>query len=262
MDITGLFRDIGRQAREILKDIDNPLEVVGTNHLGQHTMRVDQVLEDMVIERLNDSKLGNFLVTEERGEVELEGGSLTFVMDPLDGSNNFKRRVPFYGLAISAAGGRDYNDITHSYIIDLANGDEFWAVKGKGSFMNGDETHTSTETNLEKCIVEYDCNLLDQYDLILPTIRKFRDHRRFGANAVALCYIANGAHHCFIDIRDGLSIVHAAGMKIAEEAGAIITDDRGNPLSLTLSKDTKLRFVCSANEEIHKKVIGLLGAGL
>ena len=258
MDITDLFRDIGRQAREILTDIDNPLEVVGTNPLGQHTMRVDQVLEDTVIERLNDSKLGNFLVTEERGEVGLEGGTLTFVMDPLDGSNNFRRRVPFYGLAISAAKGSDYNDITHSYIIDLANGDEFWAVRGKGSFMNGDEIHTSTTTNLEKCIVEYDCNLLDQYDLILPAIRKFKDHRRFGANAVALCHIANGAHHCFIDIRDGLSIVHAAGMKIAEEAGAVITDDRGKPLSLTLSKDTKLNFVCSANKDIHEKVLGLL----
>ena len=258
MDITGLFRDIGSRAREILKDIDNPTEIVGTNPLGQRTMRVDQVLEDMVIERLNESKLGNFLVTEERGEVELKGGSLTFVMDPLDGSNNFRRRVPFYGLAISAAEGRDYKDITHSYIIDLANGDEFWAVKGQGAFMNGDEIRTSTITNLEKCIVEYDCNLLDQYDMLLPAIRKFKDHRRFGANAVALCYIANGAHHCFIDIRDGLSIVHAAGMKIAEEAGAVITDDRGNPLTLTLAKDTKLRFVCSANKEIHEEVIGLL----
>ncbi|MBU4406788.1 MAG: hypothetical protein KKB24_04290 [Candidatus Altiarchaeota archaeon] len=261
MEITGFFRDIGKQARDILKEIDNPTEIVGMNPLGQHTMRVDQVLEDMVIERLNDSKLGNFLVTEERGEVGLEGGTLTFVMDPLDGSNNFRRRVPFYGLAISAAKGRDYNDITHSYIIDLANGDEFWAVRGKGSFMNGDEIHTSTTTNLEKCIVEYDCNLLDQYDLILPAIRKFKDHRRFGANAVALCHIANGAHHCFIDIRDGLSIVHAAGMKIAEEAGAVITDDRGNPLTLTLSKDTKLNFVCSANKDIHEKVLGLLGVG-
>ena len=258
MDITGLFRDIGKQAREILKDIDNPTEVVGTNPLGQHTMRADQVLEDTVIERLNESKLGNFLVTEERGEVELEGGTLTFVMDPLDGSSNFKRRVPFYGFAISAAQGREYSDISHSYIIDLANGDEFWAVKGKGAFMNGDEIHTSAETDIQKCIVEYDCNLLDQYDLILPAIRKFKDHRRFGANAVALCHIASGAHHCFIDIREGLSIVHAAGMKIAQEAGAVITGPGGEPLALTLSKDTKLKFVCSANREIHEKVIGLL----
>ncbi len=259
MEIIDLFRDIGRQAREVLRRIDNPTEVVGVNSGGQNTMRADQVLEDTVIEHLNESGLGNFLVTEERGEVELKGGDLTFVLDPLDGSNNLLRGVPFYGLAISAAGGRRYSDITHSYVIDLANGDEFWSVRGKGSFMNNERIHTSAETDIQRCIVEYDCNLSDDCEALFSTIQRFKDHRRFGANAVALCYIASGAHQCFIDLRNGLSIVHAAGMRIAEDAGAIITDDHGKPLDPPLSKDTRLRFVCSANREIHERVIGLLG---
>jgi len=260
-EIIRLFREIGKEAGEILHSLENPTEVVGTNPLGQETMLADRALEDLAIERLNDSGLGKILITEEKGEVELKGGTLTFLMDPLDGSNNFRRRVPSYGLAISSANGGNYSDITRSYIIDLANGDEFWAVKGEGSFMNGERIYTSPETNPEKCIVEYDCNLLDQYDIILPVLRRFKDHRRFGANAVALCYIASGAHHCFIDLREGLSIVHSPGLKIAEEAGAVVTDARGKPLTLTLRKDTKLSFICSANRELHEKVLGLLKVG-
>jgi len=261
MEIINLFRQIGKEAAEILSDLENPTEVVGTNPLGQETIKADKALEDLAIERLNDSGFGRILITEESGEVQLKGGTLTFLLDPLDGSGNFERRVPSYGLAISAADGNNYENITHSYIIDLANGNEFWAIRDKGSFMNGERIHTSSETNLRKCIIEYDCNLLDQYDLILPVLRKFKDHRRFGANAVALCYIASGAHHCFIDLRDSLSIIHSPGMKIAEEAGAVITDGNGNPLTLTLREDTKLSFICSANKELHERVLGLLEVG-
>jgi myo-inositol-1(or 4)-monophosphatase len=257
-DRLSFLRDVGRGAFSLLRKVRNPLKVVGVNPLGQKSMRIDVALEDYVIGRLLEENVGGRLVTEEKGEVKLSGRGV-MLLDPLDGSNNFQRGVPSYGMAVSLAGGNKYTDITHSYIIDLAIGTEYWAVKGEGAFINGRKAKASGETDLSKCILEYDPNNNPGiYGRILPLLKNVKDVRRFGANALALCYIASGAHHLFLDIDNGLSIIHAPGLKIAEEAGAVVTDANGRAINPTLRPDSTLSFVCSANRPLHKKALGLL----
>lgn len=252
------LRDVGRGAFSLLRTVRNPLEIVGVNPLGQKSMIIDVALEDYVIGRLLEENVGGRLVTEEKGEVKLSGKGVV-LLDPLDGSNNFQRNVPSYGMAVSLAGGNKYGDITHSYIIDLNTGVEYWALKGEGAFINGRKTKASRETELRKCILEYDPNQNPGiYDRILPLLKRVKDVRRFGANALALCYIASGAHHIFVDIDNGLSIIHAPGLKIAEEAGAVVTDMNGVEINPALMPDSTLSFVCSANRPLHKKAIALL----
>lgn len=259
MDTKKFFRKLGGEAFSLIKDIEDPLRVVGTNPLGQETMKVDMAIEDLAIERLKEKKIGRRLVTEERGEVELEGKNGVVILDPLDGSNNYRRHVPFYGMIVGFAKGDKYDDITHSYAINLSTGDEYWAVKGGGAFANGKRMKTSSETDLMKCILEYDPNYNQKiYDRIMPLLKNVKDVRRFGANALSLCYIASGAHHLFIDLENGLSVIHAPGLKIAEEAGAIVTNPQGNPINPPLRVDATLSFVCSANKVVHKKALELV----
>lgn len=252
------LRELGSGAFSLIRDIKDPLDVVGINPLGQKTMKVDAAIEDFVIKSLMEEGVGGRLVTEEKGEVKLKGRGVV-VLDPLDGSNNYQRNVPSYGMIISLADGDYYGDITHSYIIDLTTGREYWAVRGGGAFINGRKTKTSREKDLAKCILEYDPNHNQGiYDRITPLLKSVKDVRRFGANALALCYIASGAHHLFVDLDNGLSVIHAAGLKIAEEAGAVVTDVKGNRINPPLRPDSTLSFVCSANKSIHKKALRLL----
>lgn len=259
MDELEFLRNLGREAHSLLSGIKNPLDFVGVNPLGQKTMRVDAAIEDFVISRLMEERIGGRLVTEEKGEVKLKGKGVV-VLDPLDGSNNYQRNVPSYGMVISLADGDHYDDITHSYVKDLVTGEEYWALKGGGAFVNGRRTKTSREKELKNCILEYDPNNNQRiYDRILPLLKSVKDVRRFGANALALCYIASGAHHLFVDLDNGLSVIHSAGLKIAEEAGAVITDASGGKINPPLRPDASLSFVCSANPTLHKKALRLLG---
>jgi len=259
MNTIEFFRGLGSEASSLIRSLKDPLKVVGINPLGQKSMKIDVALENLVVRRLNESKVGNLLVTEEKGEIKLSGKKGVLVLDPLDGSNNFQRKVPSYGFIIAFAEGRHYQDITHSYIKDLSNGDEYWAIKGKGAFMNGRSIRTSKETELENSILEYDPNSNQQiYKRILPLLENVKDIRRFGANALALCYIANGAHQIFVDLENRLSIIHAAGLKIAEEAGAVVTDHKGRKINPPLKEGSYLSFVCSANKTLHKKVLKLV----
>ena len=244
MDSIAFFRKLGREAFRLLRTVEDPFKVVGTNPLGQETMKVDAALEDLAIKRLRENKIGKTLVTEEKGEVPLAGESGVVVLDPLDGSSNYRRGVPSYGLIIAFADGSCYRDIRDSYIINLVTGDEYWAIRGRGAFMNGKGIRASPETNLKKCILEYDPNCNQKlYDRILPILKSVKDVRRFGANAVGLCYIASGAHHFFLDLDNGLSVIHAPGLAIAEEAGAIVTDAKGKPINPRLKADATLSFV-------------------
>ena len=90
-----------------------------------------------------------------------------------------------------------------------------------------------------------------------------KDTRRLGANALALCHLACTGIDAFIDLRGTLSIVHVAGLHIAEKAGAIITDERGAPIlqKLGLKSSGRLAFVASANRRLHSAVLVQLGKG-
>jgi len=252
-----VFREIGKKALDLVQKERNGRKIIGRNPLGQKTLRMDYELEGMVIDKLNELETGKILITEERGEIELRGDNLVFILDPLDGSNNYLRGIPVYCLAISVSENRMYSGITQSYVIDLANGDEFWAIKGKGAFRNGKKIYSSEETELGRCVIEYDCNLRD-IEKLSPLMKVVRDTRRLGANILGLCYIASGAHHAFIDLRNSLSVIHVTGLRIAEEAGAIATDIAGNTLNPELRLRNVLSFVCSANKSIHKKILSLI----
>jgi fructose-1,6-bisphosphatase/inositol monophosphatase family enzyme len=253
-----LFREIGKEALELVKkERDFGKKIVKINPLGQKTLKLDQDLENLVIKKLNSEKVGKLLVTEEGGEIELQGNDEgIFILDPLDGSNNFLRDVPVYALAISFSKTRSWNDVSHSYVIDLIKGDEFFAVHKKGAWMNDKKIFTSREGNIENCILEFDGSNKD-YEKAFEILKKVKDIRRFGANALGLCYLANGAHHIFLNFKP-ISIVHTGALKIAEEAGAIITDFSGKPLDSRLSIKNSISFLCCANKNLYEKVFGII----
>ena len=62
----------------------------------------------------------------------------TVLIDPVDGSRNAVSGIPFYCTSIAVADGNTVGDIELAYVVNLINGDEFWAEKGKGAFLNGE----------------------------------------------------------------------------------------------------------------------------
>ena len=100
MDEIRFFRGLGKEAFLLLRKTKNPFKVVGTNPLGQKSMKIDVVLENLAIRKLRENKIGKRLVTEEKGDVRLSGDKGVVVIDPLDGSNNYRRGVPSYGFII------------------------------------------------------------------------------------------------------------------------------------------------------------------
>ncbi len=168
------------------------------------------------------------ILSEESGTLHKNSGP-KWVIDPLDGTNNFARSLPLFAVSV---GLMDGNESLIGGITDPVNRKEYWAVKGGGAFCNG-----------EKIILpQFDSNYIpllflnhgyaekDRVNFIKLSNLLASDFNilKLGTTALELCYIATGAVDGFICSGDELWDF-AAGIVIAQEAGCIFTDWKGNP---------------------------------
>lgn len=190
------------------------------------------------------------IYSEEVGKISGKE-KLLFIIDPIDGTHNFIHNIPFYAISIGAyTKGKPFAGIIYLPEFD----DCFYAVKGKGAFLNNKKTQTSNVSKLINAMVAYD-NQFYKHESILKNLSVLQEKcftlRIFGSACVDICNVANGK----IDARvfHNTKIVDfAAGISIVEETGGKITDFNGKPVTLKTSD------VIVSNGKIHGELIELL----
>jgi NAD+ kinase len=115
-------------------------DVVAMGADGTPTEEIDRIAEKAILTSMDAEQVPWNLLSEEIGRVD-RGGSRLLVADPIDGSHNQLRRLPF--AAISLAVGEDTLDgIETGVVHDLASGTTFWGERGRGAYRNGERIHT------------------------------------------------------------------------------------------------------------------------
>lgn len=175
-----------------------------------------------------------------------------WVVDPLDGTNNFAHEIPQFGISIAyLQGGRPMLGVVH----DPMRGDWYMAVRGRGAFRNGEAIGVAPDERLDQTMIGvgfyYDRGVLMEGTLL--AIRDlFRQNihgiRRFGAASIDLCWVADGKFGAFFEFE--LSPWDfAAAMLIVEEAGGQTSTCRGTPLGMLRSS------VLASNRKLHPLVL-------
>lgn len=192
---------------------------------GDMTMVVDRLAEDAVFEVLEESGLSMTAISEERGVVELgRGGPPYAVIDPIDGSLNAKRALPFYALSIAFAQGMSMDDVEFGYVLDLSSDEEWWAELGGGAWLEGrrlgpleqlDELEiVGIETARPTLIGEHADGIKG-----LPS----RRIRVLGSVALAMCFVAGTRMDGMVSLRAVRSVDVAASQLIVREAGGVVS---------------------------------------
>ncbi|MDG7011401.1 MAG: fructose-1,6-bisphosphatase [Nitrososphaerota archaeon] len=233
--------------------------VVGVGAAGDQTIFADKLAEDIILTAL--SKRGPLrLLSEEAGSLGDEGARTIAVVDPLDGSSNFEHGIPFYCTSVAIAAGDSAEDVEVGVVRDLVNGDVYTARKGRGARKNGKPIGTSRMTDPAKAVVGVDLSrgppgLAAALAGLMEGVKR---QVHFGANALELCYLAEGKTDSFVDLRGRMRITDfAAAALIAREAGAVVTGPGGRGLSLPFDLKHRFSFVASANPTMHRKVLEL-----
>ncbi len=222
---------------------------------GDVSMNIDIVAENVIIETLNNAKANLLLVSEEIGdkyigdEEKAKQGQDILIVDPLDGSNNAARGIPYCSVSIAYANGSKINDILKAVVLNLNTKDIFWAEKGKGAFLNDAKIQVSELDISHKCIFELNLpkkNTLKLLQDLTPIIKRFYRIRILGSSALTLCQIARGSMEAFINLRPSNRLVDvAAGMLILKEAGGKIFSLDGTEIEKELSISVKFPFIAS-----------------
>ena len=234
---------------------------VGTGASGDMTIYADKLAEDLLIKDLVRAGPVRVL-SEEAGFAGPESGRYLAVVDPLDGSSNFERRIPFYCTSVAIVEGYSLDDTVVGVVRDLVTGDVYSARKGKGATKNGKRLRTSDASDLSKAVVGIDVSRSPPGlgSALTPLLLGVKRQVHIGANALELCYLAEGRTESFVDLRGRMRITDfAAANLIALEAGATVTDGRGEKLSVDLDLGDRFSFVASGNPAIHRRVIELCG---
>ncbi len=196
------------------------------------------------------------------GFVGEEGADVTgtsnvdWIVDPIDGTVNFVYGLPFYAVSIAASiGGR----VEVGYVINIANGIEYTAIRGAGAFKHFDSESIRLTAprggQLDHALVATGFNYVrsvraHQAAAAAAMLPQVRDIRRTGSAALDLCGLASGTYDAYVE--QGLKPWDlAAGGLIAAEAGIVLDGLDGVPNE---------RLVMAARADISKEFFALVHA--
>ena len=210
--------------------------VVGSERRGR-TERAGQYALDLVADAAALDVLGRApvaVLSEESGWSGRSGAGLTVVLDPVDGSTNASRHIPYWATSLCVVDG---DGPLAALVVNQATGVATTAVRGEGARRAGEVISPGKVERVENAVVV----LSGRPGSWLP----WKQFRALGSAALSLCDVASGAVDGFVDG----GAWHAAwdymgGLLICREAGAEVVDATGRDL-VVLDPDARRHLLAA-----------------
>jgi len=245
-DLEILFRITAAAHTAVIQASSSPhrADVVAMGADGSPTEELDRVAEAEILSVLDREAVDWDFLSEEIGHVR-RGGDRTLVVDPIDGTTNALRGLPF--AAISLALGRDHLDgIETGVVYDFYRGTTYWATRGGGAFCDGRQIHVRPWNAKTELLFAN----LGRYasDRTVEMSRQARRIRALGCASLEIAKVAQGTADGYIfenvpASRNLRATDIAAGYRILVEAGGGISDLEGHPIGtfpLTVQERTSV----------------------
>jgi len=252
------------QITPLLKTLKQPQPNLGIGAGGDPIKQVDIAAENAITATLTKQRVSFTFISEESGISEhgKNPHEAYVTTDPIDGTTNLTRGIPFYATSIAVSTKPDLNTVHTALVTDLFHNKTYTAEKGEGAHCDSQKMRPSRNTSLEEAVIGMDINTFKIQKLIprlMNIIERTKHIRHLGANALELCYVADGTTDAFIDIRGKLRATDmAAGWLIIQEAGGTITTPEGKPLNVRLDPKQKVEFVAAANPTLHEILLDMI----
>ena len=234
------------------------LDHVGFKGAVNPVTEMDTSAEDLIRIRLEERFPDHRILAEESGGDEWrEAGPPIWLIDPLDGTNNFAHGFPHVGMSLALV--EDQQPVV-GVIYDPLRDETFAATLGGGAFLNGEAMRVTNVEHLSESFLAtgfpYDRrtapdNNVERLDHFL---RRSQGVRRAGAAVLDLSYVACGRFDGFWEIR-----LHpwdvAAGILIVREAGGEATNFGGGRDCVSG------RQIVASNGRIHEQMLRVIREG-
>ena len=220
----------------------------------------DRAAEDAVREALLAAVPDAVILGEEGSPDASAAHGTAFVVDPLDGTTNFLHGYPWYGVSIAAL----VDGVPVAGVVrNVPTGELFTATLGGGAFRESaggareriaaSAEHDPARALLGTGLPFKHAHHIEPYLRSLPRILgAVAGVRRAGAAVLDLCDVACGRFDAFWELELAPWDM-AAGLVIAREAGALVTDLHGRPAPVAAGP------IVAGNPAMHAWLIAQLG---
>ena len=257
-------RAAAADVRLVLVDLPTRAErepVVGNGVGGDDTTAIDAAAERAVVARLDRGGHDFTLVSEELGwRAPRDGGGWYVVLDPIDGSINAKRGIPFFALSIAVADGPTMGDVVFGYVYDFGSGEEWTATRGGGALLDGAPLgDVYPKERIELLSLE-----ATKTELVArhapPLVGLAHRLRIMGSLALSLCHFAAGRVDAVCSLKSARSVDIAAAQLVVRERGlAVELPDAGPLAAAPLDLEGRSRVVAAATPELCARLAAALG---
>ena len=231
--------------------------VVGAGLGGDDTTAIDKAAEDVILARVREA--AGSVVSEEVGR--LGGDALPLVVvDPIDGSLNAKRGIPFFSLSIAVAEGETMDDVVFGFVHDFGSREEWWAQRGGGAYLNGKPLGGVAPKD-EVEILSFEATLTSLVARDAPKVADLAYRLRImGSLALSFCHLAAGRVDAVCSLKPARSVDIAAAQLLCRELGLVVDlFDVEEPFgSAPLDLEGRSRVVAAGSAAVCERIAAAL----
>jgi myo-inositol-1(or 4)-monophosphatase len=248
--------------RAVLAELPTRVErepVVGAGEGGDETVAVDAAAEEAIVRRLEATGAAFTLVSEELGERSFGEGGPWVVVDPIDGSLNAKRGIPFFAVSVAVASGPAMGDVEFGYVYDFGTGEEWTARRGEGAFLDGERLGGVAPKDAIE-ILSFEATLTSSVAEKAAQMVGFAYRLRImGSLALSLCHLAAGRVDAVCSLKPARSVDIAAAQLLVRECGLAIDLPEAPPFEAApLDVEGRSRVVAAGTPELCQELFAAL----
>ena len=236
----------------LLHSIKRPIHVQYKNAVSLVT-EIDRKAERLILDIIRKKFPDHSFLAEESAPAGTS--HCKWIIDPIDGTTNFAHRLPLacVSIAFEKEGGVQVGGVWNPFL-----GEWYWAERGRGASLNGKKIQVSKINKLKESLLvtgfPYDRRARASYYLkfMKAFMMQAQGIRRLGSAALDICYVAAGRFDGYWEFKLN-PWDQAAACLIACEAGARLSDFRGQPMSIYGTQ------TLVSNGRIHSEMLAVIG---
>jgi myo-inositol-1(or 4)-monophosphatase len=228
---------------------------IESKNVAELVTDADITSEKAIVEIISRRYPDHAILAEERESTgNLDGP--TWIIDPLDGTNNFAHQIPHFAVSIAFS---NAGNVECGIVVNPQTHHCYLAVFGQGAWHNARRMQVDADAQLDQSLVGvgfyYDRGAMMQATLQSIALL-FSDGihgiRRFGTASLDLAAVADGLFGGFFEYQLKPWDC-AAGQLLVRESGGLVTDCDGKELPATSSTS-----ILAATPSIHAKMLPII----
>jgi fructose-1,6-bisphosphatase/inositol monophosphatase family enzyme len=238
-DLLAVFNEAADAARTSLLPLTGAARRERTERPGQYAL--DLVADAAILPILHEA--GVAVVSEESGRSGPDDATITVVLDPVDGSTNCSRDIPYWSISLCAV---DADGLLCALVANQATGVRSTAIRGKGAWRDGEALAPSAVQRVDAAVVSFSGTPQRR----LP----WKQFRALGSAALELCDVAAGGLDAYLT--SWLSPWdYLGGLLVCREADATVVDAHGGDL-VTTDPAERRQLIAASTPELLEGVRG------